>query len=363
MRRLIKKYVPTVFCVAISILLLSAMLYLVAICYTPFADFLNGTLGTAIRFLLAGLTGWLPFSLFELLLICILPLAVLFVIYLIRVKRDNRDRVRSIFSLLSVISLILSSYVFTLGVGYRTSPLSEKIGIEDVGNIEKEELFYVTEILISETNALAEGLTLQNGETVMPYKLSELCELLSDAFAELNGEYGVCDGFGGGVKPVLFSTVMSDAGITGIYSFFTGEANVNVEYPHYTLPFTAAHEMAHQRGVARENEANFVAFLVCIGSSDEYIRYSGYLGMLEYFLSAAYATDREEYAELYSKISEVAISDMRAAAAVSRAHADSLIGKINDRLNDGYLKFNGTDGVVSYGYAVRLTVGYYRKNA
>ena len=147
----------------------------------------------------------------------------------------------------------------------------------------------------------------------------------------------------------------------GIYSFFTGESNVNVEYPDYNLPFTTAHEMAHQRGIARENEANFIAFLVCISSDDAYIRYSGYLSMLEYFLSAAYSTDKAVYPDLFATISENAIEDIRASNAVTLAHKDSLIGKINDKLNDNYLKFNGTEGVISYGYVVRLTVGYYRQ--
>lgn len=353
-------YIPLVLWVTLPVFAFCAVCYLVAIYNPHAADLLNDTVGTALRLLLARLWGWLPFSLFELILIFIVPLAVIFIIYLLRTKSGRIARIKSLISLLCVILLLLSSYVFTLGVGYRTTPLAEKIGIEDVKNIGRDELFSVTEALIAEVNSLADGLSRDNGQTVMPYTLSELCERLSVSFVTVRDIYGIPDGYSGGVKPVLFSTVMSDAGITGIYSFFTGEANVNVEYPHYTLPFTAAHEMAHQRGVARENEANFVAFLVCINSDDAYIKYSGYLGMLEYFLSAAYATDREAYPSLFEKISPVAVSDIRAASAVTQAHKDSLLGKINDRLNDNYLKFNGTEGVVSYGYAVRLAVGYYR---
>ncbi len=362
-RELKNGYIPLVFVVSLLLLIETGIAYLLAINDPEIADILNDSMGKVLRFVLARITGWLPFSLFELLLIFIIPLVVIYIIYLVRTKRGIRARVRSVLFILSAISLILSSYVFTLGVGYRTTPLSEKIGVEDVKDIEREELFAVTNLLIFEVNAHASNLSLQNGETIMPYTLSELCELLSESFDTVNKTYGIPDSFDGRVKPILFSTVMSDAGITGIYSFFTGEANVNVEYPHYTLPFTAAHEMAHQRGISRENEANFVAFLVCISSDDEYVRYSGYLGMLEYFLSAAYATDKDGYPRLYSTISQIAISDMRAAATVTNAHRDSLLGKINDRLNDNYLKFNGTEGVVSYGYAVRLTVGYYRNNS
>ena len=50
--------------------------------------------------------------------------------------------------------------------------------------------------------------------------------------------------------------------------------------------------MAHQRGIAREDEANFIAFLVCMASDDPYIRYSGYLEVYEYVASSLYSDDR-----------------------------------------------------------------------
>jgi hypothetical protein len=177
----------------------------------------------------------------------------------------------------------------------------------------------------------------------------------------MNGEYSLLTNYHSRVKPVYFSTVMSDLGISGIYSFFTGEANVNVEYPDYCLPFTSAHELAHQRGICRENEANFVAFLVCISSDDDYIRYSGYLGMYEYLASALYRTDTDLYNEALKSVPKAAIYDMIASSKVYEQHKDSPLGRINERLNDAYLKANGTEGVVSYGYVVRLAVGYYKE--
>jgi hypothetical protein len=184
---------------------------------------------------------------------------------------------------------------------------------------------------------------------------------LIHAYGLMNEEYVLLTNYKSRVKSVYFSTVMSDLGISGIYSFFTGEANVNVEYPDYCLPFTAAHELAHQRGICRENEANFVAFLVCIASDDDYIRYSGYLQMYEYLASALYRASPEKYYEIYYQLSDVAKADVRAANAVYQKHKDSILGKINERLDDAYLKANGTEGVVSYGYVVRLAVGYYNQ--
>ena len=357
----LRKYVPIFAWVSLGILTVSAICYNFAINNVATADTVNDTVGLAVRFALAKITGWLPFSLFELLCICALPLVVILTVWLVRTRGGAVARVRSILAILSAIALILSSYVFTLGVGYRTTALSNKIGVEDAKNIGREELFTVTALLVNEVNGLAADLTTVDGETVMPYDFREMCRRLCDAYDTVAERYNSLESFDTAPKPVLLSTVMSDSGIMGIYSFFTGEANVNVEYPDYTTPFTTAHEMAHQRGIARENEANFVAFLVCISSDDAYIRYSGYLNMLEYFLSAAYSTDKAAYPDIFATISKTAIDDIRAANAITLAHKDSLIRKINDKLNDNYLKFNGTEGIISYGYVVRLTVGYYRQ--
>jgi hypothetical protein len=220
-----------------------------------------------------------------------------------------------------------------------------------------ETAFYIRD----KVNEYSSGLTRDEGYTEMPYGIRELSRRLSSAFDSLSDEYSFIEGHTGYVKPVIFSTVMSDAGITGIYSFPTGEANVNTEYPDYYLPFTAAHEMAHARGIAREDEASFVAFLVCIGSDDEYIRYSGYLNLYEYITSPVKKADNEAYKSLIGGLSDVAKADISAAREVYLRHADSKLGEINDKVNDAYLQANGEDGVVSYGYVVKLAVAYCEK--
>ena len=63
----------------------------------------------------------------------------------------------------------------------------------------------------------------------------------------------------------------------GFFFPFTGEANLNVDSPECLLPATIAHELAHVRGVAPEQTANFVAILACDTSGDPLYAYSGYL--------------------------------------------------------------------------------------
>ena len=78
-------------------------------------------------------------------------------------------------------------------------------------------------------------------------------------------------------KPVLASKLMSYANIGGMFFPFTMESNINVDNPFSTVPWTMAHELAHQCGFMREDEANFIAYLACKESDDALMRYSGLL--------------------------------------------------------------------------------------
>ncbi|MBR2343331.1 MAG: DUF3810 domain-containing protein [Clostridia bacterium] len=356
-KKIIGKYIPLSAAIVIAVALGCAVLLLLSSLYTPLADLLSASVGALFRFTLGALTSLFPFSIFECLCILALPLIVLAIVLALTSRADTAARVRTVFILIAVISSVFISYVFTLGVGFHTTTLEHRLGL-DTENIEREELLATASELVGEVNSLADKLGLR-GVSELGYGDGELSRRLSDSYSALAEELGFFKSIPTRVKPIRLSGIMSDAGITGIYSFFTGEANYNTAYPDYCTPYTVAHELAHQRGFSREDEANFMAYLVCISSPDDYIRYSGYLNLLEYLLGAVYRTDEDEYREIYSSLHPAARADIAAAREVSRAHADTLLGKISDSANDAYLKLNGTEGVVSYNLVVRLAVAYH----
>ena len=79
------------------------------------------------------------------------------------------------------------------------------------------------------------------------------------------------------VKGILSSRFLSYMDFTGFFFPFTGEACVNTDFPASLFPSTVAHELAHQRRVAREQDANFAAVLSCMESGDLDYCYSGCL--------------------------------------------------------------------------------------
>ena len=136
--------------------------------------------------------------------------------------------------------------------------------------------------------------------------------------------------------------------------FFTGEANLNTNYPDYILPYTAAHELAHQRGIARENEANFVAFLVCMESDDPYIRYSALMNMYEYVANALYSASSDYYYSAVSYLDIRAKYEMSAYSDFFDKYRDSTAASVTGAINNTYLVLQGTEGTKSYGMVVDL---------
>ena len=322
------------------------------------ADLLNGTVCYAYRFLMAKISDIFPFSLFEAVIISI-PFVVALIVFLaVRRFKSGEGRVRFILNLFGAVLIIFSGYILGLGIGYGTSPISEKMGIAEV-EVTKENLADTMILLRDEVNALADVISVgEDGTTDPGCSLFEISDKICASYDSFYAEYGFPKSFVSHAKGVHFSTVMSYLGLGGIYTFYTGEANVNIGYPMYDVTFTAAHELSHQRGVMRENEANFMAYIVLSESDDAYLRYSAALNMYQYVASALYRTDKELYYEIARGLSDTAKADVSAANEVTRKYGDTFIADISEWINDLYLKSNGTDGVVTYGRVVILAVSY-----
>lgn len=341
---------------------LSLLLYLLFRLSVPFADGFNRTVGAFFRRLLAYLTAWLPISLAELLILSLPILLVLLILLAYRRYCDSRR------SMLIYLGMILSAavtvwilFVWTFAAGYFGTPLADKLELDRTA-VSTEELADTADLLVKELNALSAELNANpDGSTVMPYSYAEMNRKLLDAYDRVQEKYAFIDTFYSRVKPVMLSEPMSYTHITGVYTFFTGEANVNVNFPDYTIPFTAAHELAHQRGIAREDEANFVAFLVCLESEDPYIRYSGYLNVYEYLASALYSADRELYRENAASLCDTVRAERVAYRKFFDKYRDNLAASVSESVNNGYLTSQGApEGTRSYNLVVDLAVAYYR---
>lgn len=363
MKEIIRKYFGIPSLVILSVGILSLLVLIIGGLSPAFAEAVTVSVGFAFRRVTAFIFGIFPFSVAELLIIAAIIALVAFIVILIVKLRSRTAIVRSLVSVLCIISVLLCMYTFTLGIGYKRVGIADKLKL-NTENIKDTELYETLLILKSHAEAELSEIEFDgnHGGSVMPYDLSELSVKLCEAYESLEEKHPelALGSFNSRVKPVVSSGLLTALEITGMYTFYTGEANLNTHYPDYTVPFTAAHELAHQRGISRENEANFVAFLVCISSDDAYIRYSGYLNMLEYLASSLNRVNFELRVDAYSQLDPKIRQEMSAYAKFYKKNKNQFMADLSAFFNDGYLKLSGTEGIVSYGLVTELCVGYYR---
>ena len=361
----LKKYTTPFFIVSAILFVITLALLLVCQWEAALADVINATVAHAMRVLLGSLTSLLPFSLAEVLIV-LSPLLLAFIIVLYCVRCDTRRKsAHFLANVLGVLMLVFVVYFFTLGVGYHATRLDDKANIKRE-KLTADELYTVSAHLLSLCEKELDQVEFdENGSSVMPYSMSELSRILCEDYdALLQSELGsriLSSNFDSRVKGVRFSRVMSYMHILGVYTFFTGESNVNRDYPDVETPATTAHELAHQRGVSREDEANFVTFLGTFSSSDPYVRYSGALDIFRYVANALYRANPDRYYELIQTADPRIKGEINGIYRHSQQFVGNALGEVSSSLNDAYLKANGTEGAVSYGFVVDLTVAYYKQ--
>jgi hypothetical protein len=356
----IKDYCPPVSLGLFIFALLAAIIQIVSELSTGFSDFFNRYIGSFFRGFTALLTNLIPFSAAECLILFIPVLViVIIVICFKRVNKSTRDGIRYTVGLTSVAALLYSMFVMSTAVAYNGTPLANKLGLEQKP-VSVAELRQTAEYMIEKMNQELDNIKFKySASSIMPYSIREMNNKLLDAYDKLSDKYPFIPRLWSRVKQVSLSEAMTYTHMSGMYTYYTGEANININFPDYSLPFTAAHELAHQRGILPENEANFIAFLVCCESDDPYIRYSGYMNMFEYLSSALYSADYNTFAEVYSSLDARAIYEIRAYNAFFEKYRDNTAAKISSTLNDNYLKSQGqTAGEKSYGMVVDLAVAY-----
>jgi uncharacterized sulfatase len=245
-------------------------------------------------------------------------------------------------------------------LNYQRPPLAETLRLEQ-RQANAEELEMISRAIVAGINRNYEEARADQTwaeQSRLPLGGPQLYDLIETAYQReplLGGDRG---GTFGPPKPVYLSRLMSRLGISGIYIPFTGEPNFNAEQPDCDLPYSIAHEKAHQRGFAREDEANFIAFLICVNSAHPYARYSGYLNALS-VLGVLNQVSPDRYRELAAQLGAGPRADLKARSAFWQRHLGKF-SQVTRQVNHAYLKANRIrSGVSNYGEFLRLVIYYY----
>ncbi|MDD4124826.1 MAG: DUF3810 domain-containing protein [Eubacteriales bacterium] len=355
-----------VFLTICVLFIISIVVYIISRFHTGFAEFWARNMSVGIRYITAMLTAIFPFSIAET-LILLLPLGIAVTVWVslrLSFKNEKRRLSKLVLTLVSILMIVCILFGLGFGPCYFRNSLADNLNLTDKP-VSAESLYNTAVWLTESINEVIPYVSFSSeGESHMPYSFSMLSSVVNEAFNDFAAEYDFISSFSCPVKMLALSDAITYTHVSGIYSFFTGEANINVNYPDFITPFTVAHEMSHQRGIAREDEANFVAFLVCVQSDDAYMRYSGYLNVLREVMSALYKADKDLYAKYRnSYYPDKLAGEISAYSKFFDKYRDSTAAKVVSGTNDAYLSSQKVKaGVKSYGLVTDLAVAYYETN-
>ena len=314
---------------------------------------------------LGRLNAHVPFSVAEALIALAVLSALVYIIsqIILLIRRGERLQrlYRTLVSFAAAGLAVYALFCMLWGVYYYADDFVEKSGFEN-GEISVEQLESVTRYFAALANEYAPQVPRdENG--VCCSDRAEILRRSPEVFERTEKDWPCLAGPPLAAKGIECSRVMSALDFTGFFFPFTAEANVNIDSPACDLAATVAHELSHQRGVAKEQEANFTAVLACLDYGEADYVYSAALLAYTHLGNALAGADREAWLAIYESLDERVLRDLADQREYWRRF-DTPVQKASNTVYESFLYSYDQDlGLKSYGACVDLLVNYYYEKA
>ena len=330
---------------SIFLLCIAAVLLFAAKNIQGFAEWYSINVYSMITATIGRLAGTAPFSVAEA-AVCILPLIIL-----ADIIRCRKRLMKTFLHIVLIISILFFLYAANCGINYHRNTFVDQEALSNA-KFTEEQLTDFCEYIVDRIEECGSSPDYPQGKTLTDAARLSM-KNLSDDYPSLRGYYPAPK------QLTLLSRAFSSMGVSGIYSPFTVEANINGEMPGMEKPFTACHELSHLRGYMNEGEANYIGWLACIGSDDPSFNRSGWLIAWMHAGGALRRIDPERYERLRESLPSYAVSEIEENSLFWSSH-ETKASEVQDRVNDAYLKANDQkDGIQSYGMLTTLMLMHY----
>jgi hypothetical protein len=292
--------------------------------------------------------GVLPFSIGDVLYsagwLLLVYVVCRWVYYLVKFKKHKRSLGLSALATLNVGLLIYILFFIGWGANYSKPPISESWKLSTSRDRAKDSVALVAfeEFLLNKVNQYAPYYRTLSFKEINRRSISYY-RAYTDSKVKAHGL---------GVKPTLFGDFMEYMAIEGYYNPFTGEGQVNKGLPAFILPFVVCHEMAHQAGIAAEDDANLMAYAVGSRANDPIFNYSVSLNLWIYANNRLYRRDSALANSFADRLNELSAAHIDTLRQLSDKYHNAFT-KYTGALYDGYLKMqNQKEGIRSYSNVV-----------
>ncbi len=269
-------------------------------------------------------------------------------------------------------ALGVATFALAWGWLYARPGLEARLGLPTTGSAPTAEVAALAGVLVQRTNDLY--LELHGSPDLgaptpppagWPPGNREWGETLNEGWAAAVARWGLPEAMARSRPPprtLVLTPLLRPLGILGVHAPWTGEALVFGDVPGASAWFTGLHESAHQRGVARESDANALAYLVALEMPPPEPRYAAALFLQRQALQALAREDPETVLRLVEARHPGVQRDVEAMVARSRATA----GPVRDaarQANDAMLRRHGiAEGVRNYGGSLWIALALVRRD-
>lgn len=305
--------------------------------------------------------GWIPFSVGDIFYAATgIYLFAKLISFIKKIFRKQLNRQYLFYLLKKIIFIALIVYVvFNLfwGLNYDRKGIAYQLNL-DIKKYSTEELTDVLGLIVQRLNTLDSAARVQRNELLTKHVLFSKS---IDAYKKLGNENPIFGYSSPSVKPSIFSYAGDYLGFTGYYNPFSGEAQVNTTVPVFVQPFTTCHEMGHQLGYAKENEANFSGYLSAKASGNPAFQYSAYFDLYLYAAKELYLRDSTLFVPLRESLKPDIRKDYRDLRLFYKKY-ENPFEPIISKLYGNYLKANQQpQGIMSYNEVMAWLIAYYKK--
>lgn len=301
--------------------------------------------------------GFLPFSLGDILYGVLIIMLIRWIF--VRIRQGFRNPKRWGLQALATLSIIYACFNIFWGINYYRQPLHQTLDIAH--EYSTKDLQQLTLQLIDRSNELHYSITKDDSLKVqLPYSKGEILRMTHDGYQNLEDSFPELEYTNESLKRSIFSLPLTYMGFNGYLNPLTNEGQVNTIILPYKLPTTASHEIGHQLGFAKENEANFLACLATMNHPDDYFRYSGYTFALSYCLNELYFREPELTNELMECLNYGIRLNYLEVREFWEKHQNPMEPLFMYTYNSFLKANNQPDGMKSYSYVVALLVNYFK---
>ena len=307
------------------------------------------------------LTAPLPFSAAELLIglaALAFVVSILFSLFRLLFRPGKGRTVYLLFVTLASFGLaVYAGFCLLWGVYYYGDNFAAQSGLR-ADPVSVEELRTVTAYFADLCNEYADKVP-RDGDGCCATDRALMLRRSPEVYAEAERLFPCLEGPEVPAKGVFFSRIMSYTDFTGFFFPFTAEANVNTDFPPALFASTIAHELAHQRGVAKEQEANFCAVLASLSYGETNYCYSAALLAYTHLGNALYSADHAAWEEIYATLETPVLRDFAASRAYWQQF-ETPVQTVSNTVYENFLySYDQELGLKSYGACVDLLVNYY----